>query len=466
MRILLLSPNYDAHIVHPPIGLGCLAAWLERHGHEAFIFDGTLHKAEETDFLDKIAEVQPDLVGISLMTRAHNRVKKLIAAFRKRFGTEPLVAVGGPQITARPLEACRSLQPDFAVVGEGELTLGELVEHLAKGQHEFDDIDGLVYKSPDGYVFTRPRELIANLDILPYPAWHLMPPKDYRVEPILAPAKGQPIGQVMSGRGCPHNCSFCASNATWRRKLRLRSVDHLLGEIRMLVEDYGVKEIHFCDDSFTSDMKRAERICDAIIDSGMRFHWQCPNGIRGDRFSDTMLRKMKDSGCYAVGLGVESGNADILKRVDKKLKLEHVQTMLGKLRQVGIMSYGFFILGLPGDSRESIEDTVRFALDNPFDRAWFNIFTPYPGASAFEEWLGTRDYEQIDWDEHDCSTAVAAELTQGLTGEELEQLQKRAALLFYLRPKTLFSVVSRWGLPEIKSLFMTRFFRHFVKILD
>lgn len=466
MRVLLLSPNYDAHIVHPPIGLGYLAAWLERAGHEVALHDGTLHKSSEEGMLRAVKDAAPDLVGISVMTRAHNSVKSLVAAVHERFPGLPVV-VGGPQVTARPVHVTRDLGADFGIFGEGEITLGELVDRLGQGRGGFEDIHGLVFRNAEGqYVQNEWRELIADLDTLPYPAWRLMPPEAYRVAPILAPAKGQPIGQVMSGRGCPHNCSFCASNATWKRRLRLRSVEHLLGEIRMLVQDFGVHEIHFCDDSFTSDMARAERVCDAIMDSGLDFHWQCPNGIRGDRFSDTMLRKMKDSGCYAVGLGVESGNREILRRVDKKLNLEDVQLMLRKLRQVGILSYGFFILGLPGDSRESIEDTVRFALDNPFDRAWFNIFTPYPGSRAFDEWLGNREFERIDWDRHDCSTAVAEELTQGLTGPDLEQLQRRAALRFYLRPRPLFSVVSRWRRAEIKTLLMSRFFRHSTGMVD
>jgi radical SAM superfamily enzyme YgiQ (UPF0313 family) len=302
MRVLLIEPNYDCHVIHPPLGLGYLAARLERDDHEVSLYNGTLHKAKDEDFLSAIQVFGPNLIGISLMTRAHNKVKKLIASIKNEIGDMPPVVIGGPQVTAAPTIVFEDLNADFAVFGEGEITLCELVKFLDEGRKDFQNIQGLVFKNEKGQPCQNmPRPLIGDLNTLPYPAWHHMPPADYRVAPILAPAKGQPIAQIMTGRGCPYNCSFCASNSTWKRKLRLRSVEHVLGEIRMLVKDYGVKEIHFCDDSFTSNMKRAEEICDAIINERFNIPWQCPNGIRGDRVSDALLKKMKDSGCYAVG---------------------------------------------------------------------------------------------------------------------------------------------------------------------
>lgn len=465
MKVLLIEPNYDSHVIHPPLGLGYLAAWLEREGHKVSLYNGTLHKARDEDFLSAIQIFGPDLIGISLMTRAHNKVKKLIAAIKNEIGDMSPVVIGGPQVTAAPAIVFKDLNADFAVFGEGELTLADLVRYLNVGRKDFKEIPGLVFKDQNGQILQNmARPLINNLDTLPYPAWHLMPPGKYRVAPILAPAKGQPIAQIMTGRGCPYNCSFCASNSTWKRKLRLRSAWHVLGEIQMLIKDYGVKEIHFCDDSFTSNMKRAEEICDAIIAEKFNIHWQCPNGIRGDRINDTLLKKMKKSGCYSVGLGVESGNINILKSVEKKLDLEEVKRTLIRLKEAGILSYGFFILGLPGDTRATIEETIEFALRNPFNRAWFNIFTPYPGSPAFNEWLGDRSFSEIDWDKHDCNTAIYE--GKDYTAEELENYQKIAARRFYLRPKILLSVILNLGLKEILTLFMTRFFRKTIRIVS
>ena len=461
MKIFLLEPNYDCHVIHPPLGLGYLAAWLEREGHDVTLYNGTLHRATEQDILKSIESFGPDMVGISVMTRAHTKVKRHIGSIHELF-SDITVVVGGPQVTAAPVAVFEDLNADFAVFGEGELTLSELVRSLEDGRKDFKEIQGLLFRDEYGEIrHNSPRPFIENLDSLPYPAWHLMSPGGNRIAPILAPAKGQPIAQIMTGRGCPYNCSFCASNSTWKRKLRLRSAEHVLGEIRMLVEKYGVKEIHFCDDSFTSNMKRAEEICDAIINEGLKIHWQCPNGIRGDRINETLLRKMKESGCYAVGLGVESANVEILKKVEKKLDLDEIKRTLVRLKDVGILSYGFFILGLPGDTKKTIEETIDFATNNPFDRAWFNIFTPYPGAPAFNDWLGTSSFSEIDWDKHDCNTAIA--VGGDLTAEELENYQKIAARRFYLRPKIFLSVLFSLGLKEILTITMTRFFRKIIK---
>lgn len=460
-KILLLQPNYDAHVVHPPLGLGYLASFLEKKGHQVSLFDGTLHNASIKDFLLSISEFKPDLVGISVLTRSHHRVRLMVNAIKKKFKKLPVV-IGGTQVTAAPKIVLKDLEADFAIIGEGEVTLSELVRALEKGKKGFNRIAGLAYKTLQGRIkITKPRELIADLDSLPFPAWHLMPPKKYRIAPILEPARGQPIAPVLTSRGCPYNCSFCASNVTWRRRLRFRRVENVIAEIKMLKEEYGVREIHFCDDNFTMDIKRTMRMCDALIKEKINLPWQCPNGVRIDRLTLPLLKKMKKAGCYSVGLGIESGNQKMLKRVNKQLNLKIVPKVLQKLKKAGIESYGFFILGLPGETKKTLQETIDFALKHPFDRAWFNIFTPYPGSSAFDEWIKNRDFRKIDWDKHDCSTAIMA--GKDLAPEEIEKLQKQALRKFYLRPKVLLRVLRGFGPKEITTFLMSRFFSHFAK---
>jgi len=219
---------------------------------------------------------------------------------------------------------------------------------------------------------------------------------------------------------------------------------------------YGVKEIHFCDDNFTINVRRAEEMCEAIIQEGIKLFWQCPNGVRIDKLTVPLLEKMKRAGCYALGLGVESGNQEILKKVNKQLDLKVVKKTLLNLKKVGISSYGFFILGLPGDTGKTVGETIRFALKNPFDRVWFNIFTPYPGSPAFADWLGSRDFAEIDWDKHDCSTAIVA--SEELSLEAVEKLQRQALRKFYLRPRILFSLILHLNYRSLTTLMMSRFF--------
>ena len=454
MKVLLIQPNFDAHIVHPPLGLGYLAAYLEEKGHEVTIFDATLKNASLEQILLAIKNFSPDLVGITVLSRGHNKAREIINEIKKIFPKLPVV-IGGTQVTAAPAEVMADFKADFAVIGEGEITLAELVSALG-GKNKFSDIDGLAYREKKKIRINHKRKLIENLDKIPFPAWHLMPPGQYRIAPILEPIHASPVAPILTSRGCPYNCSFCASNVTWQRKLRFRSPENVIGEIKLLKEKYGVKEIHFADDNFTMDTKRAEEICDRLIEENIDLPWQCPNGVRIDRLPLLLLRKMKKAGCYAVGLGIESGNQKILDKNSKNLNLKVVPQVLEDLRKVGIESYGFFILGLPGDTKQTINETINFALTNPFDRVWFNLFTPYPGSPAFNNWLGSRRVGDIDWDKHDCLTAVVR--LRGVSGKELEKLQKVALRKFYLRPRSLFKLLVRLRPREVLTLIMSRFF--------
>ncbi|MGB9637232.1 MAG: B12-binding domain-containing radical SAM protein, partial [Microgenomates group bacterium] len=432
MKVLLLWPNYDAHVIHPPLGLGYLASFLRVKNHKVAIFDGTLKNAAVDDFVKEVKDFNPGLVGISVLTRGHNQAKKIIKEIKKNFPKLPVV-IGGTQVTAAPLQVMSDLKADFAVIGEGEITFSELVSALQSDyKNNFSKIDGLVYWKNGRPKVNPRRELLKDLDEIPFPAWDLMPPARYRIVPILEPAKAFPVAPILTSRGCPYNCSFCASNVTWGRRIRFRSPENVIEEIKLLKEKYGVREIHFSDDNFTMDIERAEKICDLLIKEKIGLPWQCPNGVRIDRLTLPLLKKMKASGCYAVGLGIESGDQGILNMNQKNLDLKIVPTVLRNLQKVGIESYGFFILGLPGDTRKTIKKTIDFALENPFDRVWFNLFTPYPGSPAFPAWLGKRKFEEIDWDKHDCSTGIVS-LTD-VSAKELEKFQKEALRKFYLRP--------------------------------
>lgn len=461
MKILLLQPNYDAHIIHPPLGLGYLAAFLRKAHHQVLIFDGTLKNASLSDFQKASAKFRAELVGLTVLTRGYQQSKNIIHCLKQRHKKLPIV-IGGTQVTAAPKEVIRDLKADFAIIGEGEVTLSELATAIQEGKKSFRKIMGLGFKTANGKVIiNQPRPLIKDLDSLPFPAWDLMPPKKYRIAPILEPAKAFPIAPILSSRGCPFNCSFCASNVTWRRKIRFRSPKNVLAEIKMLKNDFGIKEIHFCDDNFTMDIKRAEKICDLMINEKINLPWQCPNGVRIDRLTLILLKKMKKAGCYALGLGIESGNQQILNKNNKNLNLKIVPRVLKNIKKVGIESYGFFILGLPGDNKNTIQETIDFALNNPFNRAWFNIFTPYPGSSAFIKWQGRKKFKQINWHAHDCSTAVVQ--TNDLSAKDLETLQKKALIKFYRRPKIFFNVLSHLGLKEITTFLMSRFFSKSLK---
>lgn len=455
MKVLLIELNYNSHIVHPPLGLGYIASFIEGKGYEVDIYDGNLENASEDDFLTKISEFEPNLIGISLKCQVHASVKRLVNAIKINFPT-PIV-LGGPQATAYPREILEDIKADFVVVGEGELTVWELVDALENGK-EICSIHGLVFRTSSGeIVVNKARSLIPDIDSLPFPAWHLMPPTKYRIEPILAPSKNQPVAPIITSRGCPYQCTFCATNATWRRKLRLRSAQNVLEEIKLLVDKFGVNEIHITDDNVTFNQRHIESLCDVIMDSGIDISWQCPNGIRIDTLNIELLEKMKAAGCYSLGIGIESGNQDILKRIKKRLDLRKVEQVLKDIEKVGMQTYGFFIIGLPGETEYTIRETINFAKNNPFDRAWFNILTPYPGSEIFQEFLGDKSFSEIEWESFDTNTGIVC--TSNLPRDVIERYQRQAVREFYLRPKIIVKLVKQIGLAQIKTLLMTSFFR-------
>ncbi len=461
MKILFLQVNYDSHIVCPPFNVGYLAAMLEKEGHTVGLFDGTLNNAKDEDYVKAVEDFGPDLIGISVFSRGHNKTKRLISSL-KRYFTIPTV-IGGPQLTALPEIVLEDIGADFGVVGEGEITICELAKSLYSGRNGLDKVQGLVY-SEDGRIrLNSPRPFIEDMDSIPFPAWHLMPPSDYWIVPILATAKRFPSVPIMTSRRCPFRCTFCASNITWKFKVRYRSPKNVVEEMKFLKSKFGVQEFLITDDNFTLNKKFAMSVCEAIMEEGLDITWQCSNGVRVDTLSQELLKVMKRAGCYSVGLGIESGNQGILDRAKKRLDLSKVKKVVDDLKDARIKSYGFFIFGFPGETHQTVQDTIDFSLENHLDRAWFNIMTPYPGAELFDDWIKNKSFKDINWDMHDGSTADLDWCE--LSPKELENSQRLAARRFYLRPRIMFDILTHLRPRQMLTLFMTRFFRKYNKWL-
>lgn len=382
-------------------------------------------------------------------------MKKLIALIKKEFSIP--VAIGGPQVSAYPEQMLLSLKADFAIYGEGEVSFYELTKALSDTK-ALSSINGLVYRDEDSVLRKNPpRELVKNLDELPFPAWHLMPPDKYRIKPILSYAKRFPIAPIVTSRGCPYQCTFCGSNITWQHKIRLRSAQNVINEIEHLKKTYRIREIHITDDNFTFDQLHAREFCETLISRKIRISWQCPNGVRIDTLDKELLKLMKKAGCYSVGLGIESGNQEILNGVKKKLDLSKVRGVLKNLKQAGIRCQGFFILGLPNETKRTIQQTIEFALNNPFDRAYFGILTPYPGSEIFSEYFKDTQLNSIDWERFNLSQGILE--FNDIKKVDLFQLQKKAIRSFYMRPKIFLDIIFHMRLGQLKTILMTHFFK-------
>ncbi len=424
MKIVLVRPNYESHIITPPLGLGYLASYLKKHGVEVKIIDALRDNQTTEALLERIVAEKPDAVGITCLTAFYKQVVTLSRLLKQR---NLRVVLGGVHPTFLPYQTLRDSQADYVIRGDGEIGLLKLV------QNDFvnDGIPGVYSRQEieSGKTPDEKAQCSENLDELPFPDWEQIDPNSYPEAPHGAIVKNFPIGVITSTRGCPHQCTFCASPNFYDRRIRFRSPENVLEEIKYLIDRFGVREIHFEDDNLTFKREHVERICNLIIENGIKISWACPNGIRADTVDEDLMRLMKESGCYCVAYGIESANPQILKNVKKSETIETIEKAIDAANKAGISCQGFFIFGLPGETSETIRETIDFATNSKLSRAQFLILDVIPGS---ELWHTLKGQFNPDWTKN--SFKEPEWIPHGLTKEQLESAQSRAFWKFYCNP--------------------------------
>ncbi|MFH1966699.1 MAG: radical SAM protein [Patescibacteria group bacterium] len=447
MKVILVSPSFNVHTVAPPLGLGYIASVLLNNGHQVEILDPSKEKLSLDEITEIIITKNPDVLGLSILTPRYNTSKELIAKVKEK-APQIKIIVGGAHISALPEISIQDIKADYAAVGEGEYTLLELLEHL-QGNRKLEDIPGLIYYQ-DGIIKSNLRRPnIENLDSIPFPAWHLMDPREYPPMPHQFFFKKYPVAPIMTTRGCPHICSFCAAESIWGRKYRTRSVKNIVDEIELLVTKYGVKEIHIEDDNFTLIKKHALDVCNEIIRRKLDIVWKCPNGVRADSLDDELLAKMKESGCYQLAFGIESGNQEILNSVNKHLDLKIIPEAVRRAKDAGLEVHGFFMIGFPNETFQTAMDTIRFSRSIGLDVANYATLAYLPGSALFREYIKNKKTDSIDWGSINYYTPQA---TVGLTSDQLKKIQRKALLRFYFSPKVLIGHLFKLKLKQIPYL--------------
>jgi radical SAM superfamily enzyme YgiQ (UPF0313 family) len=363
---------------YPSLGLGYLAAIAEQEGHEAAVFDMGLRPAKPLE--QEVAEIvawRPDVIAFTSMTTSYKSVEDAAVLLKAALGV-PII-IGGPHATTLPELTLQNPDIDFLVYGEGEYVFRDWLRQVATGDTDWGKNVGLWYKAQDGSVVNGgERELIPDLDELPFPARHLF---DLKAYPLYAPDGAQML-TVLTSRGCPYKCSFCFKGIVGRT-YRQRSPENIVAELRELIDRYGVRNFYFMDDLFTINVKRLEAILDYFISQDIDVRWRCL--ARVDRVNPELLAKMFKAGCRQIHFGIESGNPEILKKTAKHIDLDQVRQAVQWTEDAGIMSKGYFILGLPGDNEETMTQTIEFAASLPLSEAMFSIATPMPGTELWEE---------------------------------------------------------------------------------
>jgi len=444
MKILLIDPPYGYREIGgtkqnfryvlnkiPSLGLAYLAATVEREGHDVRVVDCTFN--QEKMLTDIAKEFCPQIIGITATTPTFKNAAYM-AGLLQQILPEAVYICGGSHASVCPEDILNVGVFDFAIIGEGERTFLELIAHIKDKQDiQPDYIHGLAFKRDGDIIITPARERIENLDSLPLPARHLLPPlKRYHSTP--ASYRKLPIAVIMSSRGCPNQCTFC-DRTVFGEKFRKRSAANVMLEVEEVISKYGAKEIRFFDDTFTIDPYHVENICRQMKKIPMHTPWTCLTAVTA--VNSDMLKMMYDAGCWQVLFGLESGEDYILERLGKNNTVEQNKKAVFWAYEAGLRIRADFLVGSPWETKETFMKTIEFAKSLPLDFAHFNKFVPYPGTSIYKD-LKNKGYRfNFDNGAYINNQCDFIYVPEAFTKTEFSQCLDRAYKEFYLRPNYL-----------------------------
>lgn len=412
----------------PSLGLGYLASAVKSPNREVIIYDPIIPTSDE-DLLKLVAEKKPDFVGFYSTALYMSTIRRVIQKLKEFANWNPIVGIGGPQVSSLPIEAMSYTNADVGVIGEGEITFKEIIERIENGERNFEGVLGTVLKKGDEFSINPPRPFIKNLDDL-RPAWELMPPfKTWRPTP--ASYRKLPLAVVVASRGCPYQCTFC-DRAVFGNLYRFRSGESLHQEVEELVKRYGIKEVRFFDDAFAENKERVFDFCNIILSKGPKIFWTCLITVRSA--DEKLLKAMKEAGCWQILFGLENASDEILKNLKKPQTVEQIKKAVAMAKRVGLGVRADFIVGTPGDTKENMLNTVEFAKRLKVDFAHFNKFTPFPGSELYRELVRAGYNFSFDMAWNDLNHKEHIYVPQDLTPKQYTELLGVLYKKFYLRP--------------------------------
>jgi len=419
----------------PPIGLAYLAAAVESRGHSAQIIDANKEGVSWQDISGYVIRT-PDIIGITTNILTIKSAV-LYAAVLKRAYPQAQILFGGPQASAmgRVLFEKYSVM-DALVLGEGEVTIAELAERVGQ-QDMYTGVPGVIFRNGSKIVNNGPRVLIEDIDSIPKPAYHLLP----HLASYCARSRANPVGYIFTSRGCPAACTFCYRN--FGTKWRARSPESVIEEIAFLREEHGIRQLDILDDNFSFDADRAHRILEMIIAKRWNLKINLQIGVRIHSLNKDLLNTMKSAGVFKFGFGIESGDEAMLKRIKKGLDLNRAFEIVRMAKSLGMITHGYFIIGFPGDSAETMQHTIDFAKRLDPHYASFSICTPLPGTEMYNDIARNGVFlEDVSQGIDDGLFALRVFFQYGDTKpEEVAQYCERAWKMFYSRPKKIIEVL-------------------------
>ncbi len=406
-----------------PISLPSIAGLLLKNKMDVKIIDCIAEKMDADALLKLVNDYRPDLTILNMATASYDGDRIIAKQIKEKTNTH-LTAIGN-QVTSLPDMVLNETELDSVVIGEPEFTILDLAERLG-GDRNLSEVEGIHFKQ-NGRVTANPRRAyIENLDDLPFPARHLLDNQKY-----FLPVINQPYTLLISSRGCKFNCIFCTAHQYYGKKLRLRSPERVLQEIDEIINKHKIKNITMWSDTFTLNREFVMEVCKGIIKHKFDVQWM--TNSRVDTVDPEMLNMMRKANCIGISYGIESGVQEILNNVKKGTTVEQISKAIGWTKAAGIESLAHVIFGLPGETPQTIEQTIKFIKKIDPDYAQFYCAIPFPGTKFYEmanknNWIISRD-----WSKYELNQVVIS--TPQLSAEELKEAKVKAYKKFYLRPK-------------------------------
>ena len=439
MKILLVNPiTRNISLSSPDLGLGYLATALKKENHQVDLLDCVNLKMTFKNFEDYIAGIHVDVIGFRVFSTDLISVKKSLSIVKNKLPDVKII-LGGAHPSYFPEQTLQFFEEaDFAIRGEAEKGLADLIRHLSKPDIiQRENIPGLIWRE-NGLIKCNAPFFTEDLDSLDFPDWNLINPCDYPFQTSYL-TKSKIVAPLLMTRGCPYHCTFCAVRSISGYKIRSHSVSYIIEEIKFLKSNFGIKEVCFIDDNFLVFKNLIIDLCEQIIKQKLDIKWSC-FGIRLDMIDEKILSLMEKSGCYLLTVGIESGSQRILDHMKKNLTLDLIEEKIKLIKtKTKINVIGNFILGYPMEKEEDIYKTINFAKSLPLYGANFFPFHPTPGTEIFDELIAKKEIKDINWKL--MGLDIITYVPKGISKQKFTWLFFLAFIKFYMRPGIILNVL-------------------------
>lgn len=450
MKVLFVNPPQTASkykfmgVIAPPLGIAYMAGVLQENNIDVEILDAS---AEDMDFKDVEKELlkrKPDLVALTALTPTIGRALETAQVVKETL-PDSIVVMGGYHPTFNFIETLEDENVDIVIRGEGEYIMLNLVRAL-ENQSSLHDVKGIVFedKNSKEIVVNPEAPLIQDLDELPFPALNLLPMKKYRLLDM-----DTHMTTMITTRGCPMQCSFCSSAAMHGKKIRERSVENIVDEIEYLKTNYDIDTIAFMDDTFTLKKRKVMAICDEILKRNIEIMWGCTSRV--DTLDEKLLKKMKEAGCITIFIGVESADQQQLDNMCKNTTIAKIENAFKIAHKLKIRTIASVALGMPGDTKEIMNKTVKFVHKLKPNYAIYSLATPYPGTRFYKEAFEKNLIKIKDWSKYTLITPILETIDCSLN--DMRKIQAKAFMKFYLRPHYIIRQFLQDGPYLLKTIF-------------